>query len=240
MKTQNSVSQKIRILHKINKNDILNRNVRLLKSMFNSMHSILGLVSFCMNYCINAAWHEDNQPVALFRCYEAQVTFITAFRSSVLLGLVSLIFLLTISHRFSMWFRSGEFAGQSSSNTMVIEPAFGSFGSAGRCQVLLENDISISIKLVSRRTHEVLYNVLVDGCVDCGLQKTQWANTSRWHAAQIITDCGNFTLDFKQHGFCASPLFLQTLRPWFPNEMQYLLLKRGLWTTEQQSSSFSP
>ncbi len=41
-------------------------------------------------------------------------------------------------------------------------------------------------------------------------------------AAQIITDCGNFTLDFKQHGFCASPLFLQTLGPWFPNEMQNL------------------
>ncbi len=52
-------------------------------------------------------------------------------------------------------------------------------------------------------------------------------------AAQIITDCGNFTLDFKQHGFCASPHFLQTLGPWFPNEMQiYLHLKRGLWTTE--------
>ncbi len=42
-------------------------------------------------------------------------------------------------------------------------------------------------------------------------------------AAQIITDCGNFTLDFKQYGFCASPLFLQTLGPWFPNEMQNLL-----------------
>ncbi len=42
-------------------------------------------------------------------------------------------------------------------------------------------------------------------------------------AAQIITDCGNLTLDFKQHGFCASPLFLQTLGPWFPNEMQNLL-----------------
>ncbi len=42
-------------------------------------------------------------------------------------------------------------------------------------------------------------------------------------AAQIITDYGNFTLDFKQHGFCASPLFLQTLGPWFPNEMQNLL-----------------
>ncbi len=42
-------------------------------------------------------------------------------------------------------------------------------------------------------------------------------------AAQIITDCGNFTLDFKQHGFCASPLFLQTLGTWFPNEMQHWL-----------------
>ncbi len=42
------------------------------------------------------------------------------------------------------------------SNTMVIEPAFGTFGSVGRCQVLLENEICISIKLVSRRKHEVL------------------------------------------------------------------------------------
>ncbi len=73
------------------KKDILNRNVRLLKSMFISMHSILGLVSFCMNYFINAACHGGNQPVAMLRCNEAQVTLITAFRSSALLGLVSLI-----------------------------------------------------------------------------------------------------------------------------------------------------
>ncbi len=56
-------------------------------------------------------------------------------------------------------------------------------------------------------------------------------------AAQIITDCGNFTLDFKQHGFCASPLFLQTLGPWFPNEKQNWLSseKRTLdhWATVQ-------
>ena len=32
-------------------------------------------------------------------------------------------------------------------------------------------------------------------------------------APQTITDCGNFTLDFKQRGFCASPLFIQTLGP---------------------------
>ncbi len=56
-------------------------------------------------------------------------------------------------------------------------------------------------------------------------------------AAQIITVSGNFTLDFKQHGFCASPLFLQTLGPWFPNEMHNLLSseKRTLdhWATVQ-------
>ena len=43
-------------------------------------------------------------------------------------------------------------------------------------------------------------------------------------APQINTDCGNFTLDFKHLGLCASPLFLQTLGLWFPNEMQILHL----------------
>ncbi len=59
--------------------------------MLISMHSILGRASFCMNYCINAAWHGGNQPVALLRCNEAQVALIAASRSSALLGLVSLI-----------------------------------------------------------------------------------------------------------------------------------------------------
>ncbi len=66
---------------------------------------------------------------------------------------------------------------------MVIEAAFGTFGSVGRCQILLENEISISIKLVSRRKHEVLKNVLVDGCIDCWLQIAQWTNTSRWRGS---------------------------------------------------------
>ncbi len=35
-------------------------------------------------------------------------------------------------------------------------------------------------------------------------------------APQIITDCGNLTLDFKQLGLWASPPFLQTLGPYFP------------------------
>ncbi len=39
---------------------------------------------------------------------------------------------------------------------------------------------------------------------------------------QIITDCGNLTLDFKRLGLWASPPFLQTLGHWFPNEIQNL------------------
>lgn len=58
-----------------------------------------------------------------------------------------------------MGFGSGEPIKQSI--TMVIEPVFGTFGSVGRFQVLLENEINISI------------NLLVDGCVDCGLKKHQ-------------------------------------------------------------------
>jgi len=48
---------------------------------------------------------------------EAQVSLTVAFSSSAFFGLLFLIFLLTISHRFSMGFRSGEFAGQSSTPT---------------------------------------------------------------------------------------------------------------------------
>ncbi len=56
-------------------------------------------------------------------------------------------------------------------------------------------------------------------------------------APQIITDCGNLTLDFKQLGLWSSPPFLQTLGPWFTNEIQNLLSseKRTLdhWATVQ-------
>ncbi len=36
-------------------------------------------------------------------------------------------------------------------------------------------------KLVSRRKHEVLHNLLVNGCSDVGFPIAQWTNTSRWH-----------------------------------------------------------
>ncbi len=88
---------------------------------------------------------------------EAQVALIADFRSSALLGRVSLIFLLTIPHRFSMRFRSGEFAGQSSTviswSAKHLEVVLALWAGA---KVLLEKEISISIKLVSRWKHKAL------------------------------------------------------------------------------------
>ncbi len=48
---------------------------------------------------------------------EVQVYLTVAISSSAFFGLFFLISLLTIPHRFSMGFRSGEFAGQSSTPT---------------------------------------------------------------------------------------------------------------------------
>ncbi len=59
------------------------------------------------------------ESISLWHCsgvMEAQVALIAAFRSSALLCLVSLIF-LTKPNGFSMGFRSGEFASQSSTVT---------------------------------------------------------------------------------------------------------------------------
>ncbi len=72
-----------------------------------------------------------------------------------------------------------------------------------------------------------------------GLQKTQWTNTSRWHGSPT-----HHWLWKLHTGLQATwILCLSTLPPdsgtLFPNEMQnYFHLKRGLWTTEQQSSLF--
>ncbi len=169
--------QAIHLQSRRGQSQFLNRNVRLLKSMFTSMHSILGLASFCMNYCINAAWHGGNEPVARSSSsWQYPIYSLCGSGQATLLA------------NQAQWHHGHE-------------PAFGIFGSVGRCQVLLENEISISIKLVSRRKHEVLYNVLVDAVLTVGFRKHSGPTPADDMAAQIITDCGNFTLDFKQHGF---------------------------------------
>ncbi len=100
------------------KKDILNRNVGLLKSMFNSMHSILGWDSLCINYCINAAWHGGDKPVALLRCNGSPGCFDSGLQVICIFGSgVSHLPLDNNPYIFSMGSRSGEFAGQSSTVT---------------------------------------------------------------------------------------------------------------------------
>ncbi|MEQ2293594.1 hypothetical protein AMECASPLE_035158 [Ameca splendens] len=151
MKTQNSVSEKI-TLHQVNEKE-LNPEIWTYRTVspgsVQYLLSVLGLGSFCMNYCISAPWHGD-QPVVLLRC-SGSPGFITGFSSSALLVLVSLIFLWTTVHKLSRNFGSEMFAGV----TMVIKAGFGTFGGVGQYQVLLGTEISIFMKFFSRK-HEVL------------------------------------------------------------------------------------
>ncbi len=157
------------------------------------MYSILGRGSFCFNYCLNSAWHGGDQFVALLRWYGSPGFFDSGLQLICIFDLVS---------HFPL---DNTCSGQ----TQVCWV----------CWPVKHTNTNLTKfkKLVRWRKHEVLQNLLVNGCSDVGFQKTQWTNSSRWHYTQIITDCGNLTLDFKQLVLWASPPFLQTLGPWFPN-----------------------
>ncbi len=113
MKTQTFLG----ILHKINKKGYFKQKCQASEKYvhFYVLNTWLGLLLHELPHQCGVAW----EAISLWHCsgvMEAQVALIAAFRSSALLGLC-LIFLLTIPHRFSMGFRSGEFTGQSSTGT---------------------------------------------------------------------------------------------------------------------------
>ncbi len=114
MKTQNSVSQKIRILHKINKKLYLKHKCQASEKYvhFYALNTWLGLL--CMNYCINAAWHGGDQPVALLGCNGSPGCFDSRSSAFWVWCLSSSSWQYPID---SLWVRSGEFAGQSSTVT---------------------------------------------------------------------------------------------------------------------------
>ncbi len=163
------------------------------------MYSILGSGSFCFNYCLNSAGHGGDQFVALLRWYEAQVSLTVAFSSSAFFGLFFLIFLLTIPHRFSTGFRSGESAGQSSTQTQW------SFN-----QLLVLLTVWGGLPNPVGKWNQHLYKAGQKetwSSPKCLGKRVQWRWRFKKHngptpadvsAPQIITDCGNLTLDFKQ------------------------------------------
>lgn len=102
--------QKINVKNSVvqsNPKRICDIEVSSFRKVCSFMHSILDRGCYCNHY-INPEWHSGNQPVALLSCYGS-------------LGLVSLIFLLRVPNKFSMGYRSGEMAGQSST-VMVSKP----------------------------------------------------------------------------------------------------------------------
>ncbi len=74
------------------------------------MYSILGRGSFCFNYCLNSTWHGGDQFVALLRWYGSPGFFDSGLQ-------LICIFWSLVSHFPLFHFRSGEFAGQSSTPT---------------------------------------------------------------------------------------------------------------------------
>ncbi len=134
---------------------------------------------------ITASIRRGMEVISLWHCWggmEAQVSLTVAFSSSAFFGLLFLIFLLTIPHRFSMGFRSGVFAGQSS---MLTPWSFNQLlvllsvrAGAKSCWKMK----SASLKSWSADgSMKCFQNFFVNGCSDVGFQKTQWTNTSRWH-----------------------------------------------------------
>ncbi len=72
------------------------------------MYSIHGRGSFCFNYCLNSAWHGGDQFVALLRWFGSPSFFDSGLQ-------LICIFWSLVSH-FPLD-RSGDFAGQSSTQT---------------------------------------------------------------------------------------------------------------------------
>ncbi len=131
------------------------------------MYSILGRGSFCFNYCLNSAWHGGDQFVALLRWYGNPGLFDSGLQ---------LICIFWSRFSFSSWLFSLVqvwWVCWSFNQLLVLLAVWAGAKSCWK--------ISIFKKLVSRRKHEMLQNVLINGCSDVGFQKTQWTNTSRWH-----------------------------------------------------------
>ncbi len=63
---------------------------------------LLGRGSFYFNYCLNSAWHGGDTFVALLRWYGSPGFLDSGLQAHIFFGLLFLIFLLTIPHRFSI------------------------------------------------------------------------------------------------------------------------------------------
>ncbi len=132
---------------------------------------------------------------------EAQVSLTVAFSSSAFFGLLFIIFLLAILHRFSIRFRSGEFAGQSSTptpwlfNQLLVLLAV--WAVAKSCWKMKSASLKSWSAEGSMKCSKMSW---LTGAVTLVFKKHNGPKPADDITPQIITDCGNLTLDFKQLG----------------------------------------
>ncbi len=149
--------------------------VGLLESMF--------IYCICTQYLVGAPFalitasiQRGMEVISLWHCWggvEAQVSLTVAFSSSA-------FFWYLVSH-FPLDNTPWVCWTVNLTNIIGHLTNFWCFLQCGQVPNPAVNEFSIFKKLFSRRKHEVLQNVLVNGCSDVGFQKTQWTNTSRWH-----------------------------------------------------------
>ncbi len=150
-KTHQFTTQQLEYFIRPNNNNIFSELLAFWKVDFTLyvLNTWEGLL--CFNYCLNVPGHGGDQFVHSWGGMEAQVFLTVAFSSSAFFGLLFLIFLLTIPHRFSMvqvWW----VAGQSSTPTHGHLTNFWCFWQCGQVPNPAGKLISIFKKLVSRRS----------------------------------------------------------------------------------------
>ncbi len=173
---------------------------------------------------ITATIRRGMEVISLWHCWggmEAQDFFDSGLQLiCTFFGLLFLIFFLRIPHRFSVGFRSGEFAGQSSSPTpWSFNQLLAVWAGAKSCWKMK----SASLKS-SRRKHEVLQDFLVNGCSDVCLKKTQWTNTSRCHCTPNHHRLWKLNTGLQATWAMSFSTLPPDFGPWFPNEIQNLLI----------------
>ncbi len=178
MKTQNSVSRKIWILHKIKKGYFKQKCLASEKYFnFYALNTWLGLLLNELLHQCGVAWRQS----APWHCSGVMKLRLLWWWPSAHLH----CWVWCLSSRFSVDFRSGEFAGQSSTVTLwslnqLLVP-LAEWAGAEYCWKM--KSASVSVNACQQKEAWSALKFLVDGCVDCGLQKTQWTNTRRWHGS---------------------------------------------------------
>ncbi len=164
---------------------------------------------------------------------------------------MSLIFLLTIPHRFSTGFRSGEFAGQSSTvtpwslNQLLVSLAV--WAGAKSCWKM--KSASPAGKW-NQHLHKACQHKEAWSALKLPVRWLRWLwpseNTMDQHQQmtwQLTVKLTVETSHWTSSNIDSVPLHSSS-RLWdldFQIKCKiYFHLERGLWTTEQQSSSFSP